>query len=323
VVADVVDAVGGGAGAGIGRGAVPVRIRQGDPVAGAEDALHDVVDVGEVAAHPAVVVDVDGFAGEDGPGEEKEGHVGPAPGAVDGKEPQAGGRQAVEVRIGVRHQFVGLLGGGVERNGMVHVVMHREGIVRVEAVDGTAGGIGQVGGARMPAGFEDMQEADQVALDIGAGVRQRVAHAGLRGQMDDPVEGPPGKKGGHGRLVFEGPFHKGKGRAGAQLLQARLFQRHVVVRIQVVKAGDGIAALQEGAGHVVADESGGAGDQDVHVRAAPVGRRGPGAGSTGGRPPPWRSGPGACAPAGPAGSDRVRIPLRWCRAPRPPTRRWC
>ena len=33
-----------------------------------------------------------------------------------------------------------------------------------------------------------LQEADQVAVDVGLGVLERIAHAGLRGEMDHPVE---------------------------------------------------------------------------------------------------------------------------------------
>jgi hypothetical protein len=64
-----------------------------------------------------------GSPGEDGLGEQEQRHVRPAPGAVDGEEAQAGGRQAVEVAVGVRHQLVGLLGGGVEADRVVDAVV--------------------------------------------------------------------------------------------------------------------------------------------------------------------------------------------------------
>ena len=37
------------------------------------------------------------------------------------------------------------------------------------------------------AAFEDVAEADQVALDVGLRVLQRIAHAGLRGEVDDAL----------------------------------------------------------------------------------------------------------------------------------------
>ena len=38
--------------------------------------------------------------------------------------------------------------------------------------------------AVVPAALEDVEEADEVAVDVGVRVGQRVAHAGLRGQVD-------------------------------------------------------------------------------------------------------------------------------------------
>ena len=264
VVADVVDAVRRGARAGIGRRGVPVRIRRGHAVGHAHDALDDVVDVREVAAHPAVVEDVDGFSGEDGLGEQEQGHVGAAPGAVDGEEPQAGRRQPVEVGIGVGHQLVGLLGGGVERDGVVHDVVDGEREMGVEAVDRTAGGVGQMRRLRVPAGFEDVQEPDEVALDVGAGIRNRIAHAGLRGEVDHAVERLAGKQLAHGGFVFEAALDEGEARFLAQQRQARFLERRVVVVVDVVEADDGVAAREQRAGHVESDEAGGAGDEHVH-----------------------------------------------------------
>ena len=102
----------------------------------AQDAFDDVVDVGEVATHLSVVEDVNGFAFEDGLGEEEEGHVRPSPGAVDGEKPEAGGGEVEEFAVAVRHEFVALLGGGVEAHRVVHAVVRAEGHGLVEAVDG-------------------------------------------------------------------------------------------------------------------------------------------------------------------------------------------
>src|SRR3546814_2200230 len=81
--------------------------------------LDDVVDVGEVAGVVAVVEHVDRLAGQDLAREQEQRHVRPAPGPVDGEEAQAGGRQVEQVAVGVRHQFVGLLGGRVHAHRVV------------------------------------------------------------------------------------------------------------------------------------------------------------------------------------------------------------
>lgn len=90
-VADVVDAV-------RGEGQpVLTHLNFGGGVHDTPDALDDVGDVGEVAAAVAHVEDLDGVAAAQLLSEAEVGHVGPAHGAVHGKEAQAGRRDGVEL----------------------------------------------------------------------------------------------------------------------------------------------------------------------------------------------------------------------------------
>src|SRR6266481_5688404 len=95
----------------------------------------DVIDIGEVAAHLAMVKQPDWLAFNDRLGKQKNRHVGPSPWPVDREEPQAGDRKAVEVTVGMRHQLVGLLGRGVETNGMIGPVIDRKWQPGVVAID--------------------------------------------------------------------------------------------------------------------------------------------------------------------------------------------
>src|SRR5690606_39548230 len=52
----------------------------------------------------------------------KHGHIRPAPRAIDGKETQAYGLYAIEVAVGMGHQLIALLGGGIKADGMIHPV---------------------------------------------------------------------------------------------------------------------------------------------------------------------------------------------------------
>ena len=108
------------------------------------DAFHNVIHVGEVAAAVAVVIDLDGVATQQFVGKPKVGHVGTASGAIDGEEAQAGGGDVVELAIAVGEEFVALLGGGIEGDGVVHTVVHAEGDFLVAAIDAGAAGIDQV-----------------------------------------------------------------------------------------------------------------------------------------------------------------------------------
>ena len=109
---------------------------------------------------------------------------GPAPGAIDGEETQAGRAQAVEVRVGVRDQFVRGLGRRVQRARLVDALVLGERRRRRIAIHRRRTRIHQVLDAAMPAQLDQVDEADQVAVDIGVRMGQRIAHAGLRGEVD-------------------------------------------------------------------------------------------------------------------------------------------
>ncbi len=117
VVADVIDHVGRD-----GQAVLAVLLL-GGMLHHADHALDDVVHVGEVALAVAVVENLDGLAADQFVGEAEVGHVGAAGGSIDGEEAQTRGGDVVEFGVGMGHQFVALLGGGIETNGVVHLVV--------------------------------------------------------------------------------------------------------------------------------------------------------------------------------------------------------
>ena len=106
VVSQVIDLVGRKAFAYRACLFVPVGVWFWREVNKAVKGFYHVVNVGKVAAHPAVVEDFDGHPCQDVAGEGKVSHVRPSPGAVDGKEAHPRRGDAVKVGIGVGHQFV-------------------------------------------------------------------------------------------------------------------------------------------------------------------------------------------------------------------------
>ena len=92
-----------------------------------------------------------------------------------------------------------------------------------------------------------------------------MAHAGLGGQMDDAVDVamPVGQRQ-HGFAVGNVGLEEGEALVLAQRLQAGELQDRVVVGAEIVDADHRLAARQQGAGDVAADEAGGAGDEDGH-----------------------------------------------------------
>ena len=106
--------------------------------------------------------------------------------------------------------------------------------------------------------FQNVQLADNVALDIGVGVFQAVADAGLRGQVHDPVDiGPAGKRFGHGLAIADINLGEGEIFLRHQLRQTRGLQIGVVIVVEIVDAEDGVAAGQQNPAHMHADEAGG------------------------------------------------------------------
>ncbi len=261
---DVEDAVGGGALCRALFAGVPVRVGAGWQLGDGEDPLDDVVDEGEVAAEIALVVDVDGLARQDGSGELGDGHVGPAPGAVDGEKAQPCGGQAVERRVGVGHQLAALLGGGIEGNRVVHLLIGTERQLLAHAVDRAGGGVDQMPDVVLAAPLQHRQHAGEVALAVGKGVFQRVAHPRLGTQVDHPLELPLGKQGGHAGPVRQLALYEAKVGEGGQHRQASLFEAHLVVVVEVVQPHHLMTRLAQPSGDVKTDKTGGAGDQILH-----------------------------------------------------------
>ena len=101
----------------------------------AHHTLHDIVDIGEVALAVAIVENLDGVAFYQLVGKAEVSHVGTAGRTIDGEEAEAGRGDVVEFRVGMGHQLVALLGGGVEAHGVVHLVICRIRHFLVAAID--------------------------------------------------------------------------------------------------------------------------------------------------------------------------------------------
>src|SRR5690554_4293960 len=144
IAADVVDSIRRLAGAWVRLGTAPVFVGLGDVIQRTDDTLYNIVDVGEVTLMVAVVEHINRLARQNLLGENIHSYIRPDHVAMFGEKPQAGGRQVVQVAVGVGHQLVGLLGGRVQAQGVVYVVMHGERHGFVSAVYRAAGCVHQV-----------------------------------------------------------------------------------------------------------------------------------------------------------------------------------
>lgn len=239
VVADVVDFVGRQ------RESVFAVLLFGGVLHDADDAFDDVVDVGKVAFAFAVVEYLDGLAGFKLVGEAEVGHVGATGGTVDGKEAQPCAGDVVELAVGVGHELVALFGGCVQGNRVVHFIVGGVGDLLVAAIDAGGTGVDEVFDfaflGASAAGFEDIVEADEVALDVGVRVRDGIADAGLGGEVHDDGEMVLFEQAVDGGLVGEVrldecPFLAGRGGEGFDFLESLVLDVHVIV------VGDGVEA---------------------------------------------------------------------------------
>ncbi len=270
VVADVVEAIRCRAGAGIRGAAIPRCVARRGAVAGPHHPFRDVVDVREVATHLAIVEHVDRRAGQDRLREQEHRHVRTTPRAVHGEEAQAGGRDLVQVAVGVCHQLVGLLRRGVQRQRMIHVLVHAERHRRVGTVHARRRGVREVLHAVVPAALQHVHEADHVAVDVGVRILDRVPHSGLCREVDHLLESTGGEQRVHPCPIGDVELAEREAGTPGQARQTRVLQRRVVIVVQVVDADHLVAPLEQRDGDVRTDETGSAGEQDLRhgMRAA-------------------------------------------------------
>lgn len=100
----------------------------------------------------------------------------------------------------------------------------------------------------MAAGLEHVEEADEVALEVGARVLDRVADARLGGEVHHDVESVRGEQTLDEGGVAQVAAHEGEAAVGVGLgqhAQARVLDAGIVVVVEVVEADDGVIGLLE------------------------------------------------------------------------------
>ena len=98
------------------------------------------------------------------------------------------------------------------------------------------------------AGLEHVEEADEVALEVGARVLDGVAHACLGGEVHHDVEAVLREQALDEGGITQVAAHEGEASLGIGLckhVQARMLDARVVVAVEVVEADDGVSGLLE------------------------------------------------------------------------------
>jgi hypothetical protein len=106
------------------------------------------------------------------------------------------------------------------------------------------------------------QMADQIRLCVGERVLDRIADAGLGGQVDHRADvGWNGSL--EGGVVGDVAFDEAKAVSLCQQRQTVALEGDGIIVVQVVDASDGDALVEQRVGDMEADEAGGAGQEDM------------------------------------------------------------
>ena len=115
----------------------------------------------------------------------------------------------------------------------------------------------------MAAAFEDINEADKVALHVCMRIFKTVAHTRLSGQMNDPVKFMIGKEPLHALPVRQVQEDKPEPVEWFEPLKTRLFQPHIVVAVQIVQSDDPVSVIEKTPAQMKTDKAGGPGDENT------------------------------------------------------------
>jgi len=119
--------------------------------------------------------------------------------------------------------------------------------------------------AGVPASFEDVEKADDVAVDVHVGILEGVANARLSRKMNDTLRPFALEKIRDTPPVGDIELDELKSAVRGKPCEARLLQGNVVVVVEVIEAENAVAPREEPLGDVHSDESRCARDQDFQM----------------------------------------------------------
>ena len=144
----------------------------------------------------------------------------------------------------MRHQLVGFLGSAIQRQWMIDILVYGKRHGRVGAIDRTRRGVDQVCYAMMPAPFEDMQRANNVALDIGVRIFYGVADTGLCRKMHDFLKVLFRKQFLYGIAILQIDTRHFEIVKVVENRRPGLFEADVIVVVKIIQTDDGVATFE-------------------------------------------------------------------------------
>ena len=119
----------------------------------------------------------------------------------------------------------------------------------------------------LPARFQNIVKADDVAFDVHVGIRDGVPHACLRGEIHDDLRPIAREEVGNQGFIGKVAADKREVRERFELCQPRLLEPDVIVVVQIVQPDDVRARLvrQNALRQVRANKPGRAGNENGHI----------------------------------------------------------
>ena len=147
--------------------------------------------------------------------------------------------------IGMRHQLISFFGGRIKADRVVDIVMFAKRHRRITTIDRRGTRIHQMRNFMMPAPLKDVHKSLQVRINISMWIFQRIAHTGLRRQMNNMIRLFSGEQSFHYSAVSNIPLDEGKFSFGQKTIQTRLLQGHIIIIIHIVDTDDRITTRQQ------------------------------------------------------------------------------
>src|SRR5688572_13418189 len=109
--------------------------------------------------------------------------------------------------------------------------------------------------AVVPTSLQNIGEANQICVNIGMRVPERIPYPGLRGEVDDDAESMPCEQLRNRDAIRQIQLFELKARIVAEDIEPGRLQPRIIISIEVIDPDDAVAGLQQPLHHVESDEA--------------------------------------------------------------------